>query len=297
VERRRGAAPAGATASSPAHAWGALVGWLATLLVGVAVLRATGSGALAAPPSTDPGTWGAWAGSRGPLVATVALLRLGALALVWYLVGVTTIGMVARVTRAARLVRIADALTVPAVRRSLHGILGVGLATAMVGAAAPVPRGGPPPGAAETEATLIGEVELVRAEAVADATGPRPLPLELLEADQGGDELVMRRIADADEPAADRDVPERVEPGAVEHEAVEHEAVEHEVVAGESLWSIARDALAVGGRTPSDAEVHRYWAAVIERNRDRLADPDNPDLIFPDQRFELPPAPELEVEP
>jgi hypothetical protein len=316
VERRRGtgrtgartrarAGEAGETTDAASRGRGVLVGWLAALLVGVAAFHALGDGALAPPPVTDPGSWGTWASTREPLVATVALLRLLVLALAWYLVGVTTVGIVARLTRAARLVRIVDALTLPAVRRLLQGALGVGLATAMVGAAAPVPRAVP-----VATGTLASDLQLVRAETSTDAPASRPLPLELLDADRGGEELVLRRIAeDPDGPPSVDDGPstteaaetaepvtaETAEPVTVDHVTVE--PAEHEVVAGESLWAIARDVVAVTGRTPSDAEVHRYWEALIERNRDRLADADNPDLIFPGQRFELPPTPDHEPAP
>jgi hypothetical protein len=291
---------AGEAAHAASRDRGMLVGWLAALLVGVAAFHALGDGALALPPVTDPGSWGTWASTREPLVATVALLRLLVLALAWYLVGVTTVGTVARLTRAARLVRIADALTLPAVRRLLQGALGVGLATAMVGAAAPVPRVVPAPTGA-----LASDLQLVRAETSPGAPA-RPLPLELLDTDPGGEELVLRRVTeDADGPSGVEDGPptpetaEPAEPVAVEpadpvsagHLAAD--PAEHEVVAGESLWTIARDAVAADtDRPPTDAEVHRYWEALIERNRDRLADADNPDLIFPGQRFELPPAPD-----
>jgi hypothetical protein len=312
VERRREAGGTGTRAREAGEAThalprdrGMLVAWFAALLVGVAAFHALGAGALAPPPVTDPGAWGAWASAREPLVATVALLRLLVLALAWYLVGVTTVGTVARLTRGARLVRIADALTLPAVRRLLQGALGVGLATAMVGAAAPVPRVAP-----GATGALAGDLQLVRAETSPGAPA-RPLPLELLDTVPGGEELVLRRITgDADGPPGVEDGPpatetaepaepviaEPAEPVSAGHLAAD--PTEHEVVAGESLWAIARDAVAADtDRPPSDAEVHRYWEALIDRNRDRLADADNPDLIFPGQRFELPPAPAHGREP
>ena len=68
------------------------------------------------------------------------------------------------------------------------------------------------------------------------------------------------------------------------------------VSAGESFWRIADDALTGHlDRAPTDREVAAYVERIVDRNRDRLADPENPDLIFPGQEFDLPPlAPEGE---
>jgi nucleoid-associated protein YgaU len=58
------------------------------------------------------------------------------------------------------------------------------------------------------------------------------------------------------------------------------------------LWSIAAKTLAgAWGRTPSDDEVDRYWTALVAANRSRLANSEDPDLIFPGQVFQLPPIP------
>jgi len=60
---------------------------------------------------------------------------------------------------------------------------------------------------------------------------------------------------------------------------------------GDHLWSIAERTLTTRlGRAPSDAEVVPFWHALIETNRDRLADRDNPDLVFAGQTFVLPHA-------
>jgi nucleoid-associated protein YgaU len=64
---------------------------------------------------------------------------------------------------------------------------------------------------------------------------------------------------------------------------------EHIVVAGESLWTIARDVVAGElGRSPTDAEVAGYWVELIETQRPFLANPEDPDLIFPGERVRLP---------
>ena len=50
---------------------------------------------------------------------------------------------------------------------------------------------------------------------------------------------------------------------------------------GDSFWSIAVDEAA-------SATSSRYWRALIDANRDRLVDPSNPDLLYPDQVLRLP---------
>jgi nucleoid-associated protein YgaU len=60
---------------------------------------------------------------------------------------------------------------------------------------------------------------------------------------------------------------------------------------GDHLWSIAERTLAIRrGTPPTDVAVRRYWVELISTNRDRLADPDNPDLIFAGQVLLLPAA-------
>jgi len=75
-------------------------------------------------------------------------------------------------------------------------------------------------------------------------------------------------------------------------EVPEEAATEVTVQPGDHLWSIAKTALTgAWGRSPSDHEITEYWHQLVKVNRDRLAPPHDPDLIYPDQTFELPPAP------
>ncbi len=61
---------------------------------------------------------------------------------------------------------------------------------------------------------------------------------------------------------------------------------------GDSFWSIAEEVVHEStGTEASDAQVADYWRTLIAANETRLVDPSNPDLIFPDQVFVLPPAP------
>ena len=58
---------------------------------------------------------------------------------------------------------------------------------------------------------------------------------------------------------------------------------------GDSFWSVAERLVSAGlGRPASDAEVLGSWLALIDANRDRLTDPDDPDLLFPGQVLRLP---------
>lgn len=61
---------------------------------------------------------------------------------------------------------------------------------------------------------------------------------------------------------------------------------------GDHFWQLAKDTLTdAWGRVPNDHELAPYWATMIELNRNRLAPPGDPNLIYPGQRFALPPIP------
>jgi Tfp pilus assembly protein FimV len=62
----------------------------------------------------------------------------------------------------------------------------------------------------------------------------------------------------------------------------------HVVEPGESLWSVAVDALAARG-IDDPVVVDRYWRALCDLNRDRLASGD-PDRVMPGEGLDLPPV-------
>ncbi len=289
--------------------------WCLALLVGTTSFHTLGHGGLA-PPPLDPSAWGPWIGDRDALVATMAVLRLVVLGLCWYLVGVTTVGTVARLLRAASLTRLADALTVPVVRRLLQQTLGVVLATTMVTAAtgpslavavaSPAQvgtdegeddgPGGTTAGWSELDAAIpapvpprsgIGMVR--RAQAPADA-GPG-VTLRGLPAPGGAGRAPLPwRLSEADAPPR-RDDPTSASVPETADRAARTDRTSHTVRSGESLWRIASHRLeAAIDRPPTDAEIVPYWREVIELNRDRLPDRDDPDLILPGQELLLPPV-------
>ncbi len=111
---------------------GPLLAWFTCVSAALALLLWLGDGRLAAPDLTAPSTWGAWAEARSAAESAVAILRVLALGMAWYLVGITTVSVLAHALRAARLVRVADALSVGPVRIVVQQALGVSLATGVL---------------------------------------------------------------------------------------------------------------------------------------------------------------------
>lgn len=318
-----------------------LLAWVASLVAAVWLFAWLGRGALATPPITDPGALPDWSAGREPVEIVFAGLRLLVLALAWYLLGVTTIGAAARLTRAARLTAVADVLTVPAVRRLLQGALGVGLAATAVTSLpltvpAPAPLvtavADPVTGGSEERPAAADAYEAPGAPAVAPA-GPRPgSPPPRVPADDPAStrsdvappdaadvaDRPPHRVLAPDAPwgaplrpttagveaepareglAGEVDEPEQAarprqaprSAGAADSGAG---ASDWRVASGEHLWSIAETALtSAWTRAPSEGDVRDYWVALIERNRSRLPDPSNPDLIHPGLELELPHVP------
>ena len=252
--------------------------WCLLLIVALFVVTALGRGRLAAPPLADPDAWGAWAAARTPDVIAFSLLRLLVLVIGWYLLGVTIIGAAARVARSSRAVRLADLLTVPAVRRLLQGALGVGLATAaLVGQVSGEPAAAEPAPSAAAVA-LAGER--------ASTATLRLLP------DDDAERAVLALHTPGDEAAELRLATDAGATGAAVGRETPAWPQRWEVQPGEHFWAKAEAVItSVWGRAPSDAEVVGYWQQLIEANRAAMADPGNPDLIYPGQVFTVPEPP------
>lgn len=65
-------------------------------------------------------------------------------------------------------------------------------------------------------------------------------------------------------------------------------ATEVIVQPGDSLWTIAESQLRAQDASVSKQALDRYWRQLIEANRDRLADPADPNRIYKGQRIVLP---------
>ena len=237
--------------------------WVALLVGSLAVLRLGASGDLAAPPLSAGGL-GRWVDARDPATVAVALVRLAAEGVVWYLLALTALHAVAALFDRRSLHAVAAFLTAPGFDRLLRGALGAGViavlpVTADAGVVAIAPVGAPVPDATPRAARV-------------------PTP---------DGTATMRPLDDPATGGTARMVPH---PAAVEPPAPV--PTTWQVAPGESFWSIAEEQLAqVRQRPPRDNEVVPYWRAIIDANRHRLVDPDDPDLILPGQVLELPPIP------
>lgn len=234
--------------------------WVIGLGATAVALQWAGHGALAGPPLLDPGQWAGWLEKRDPIVAAFSLLRIAALGGLWYVAAVTAVGALLRIAGAASLVRVADRVTIGPVRRMLAGSLSLGLAASgVVAVAAPALRA--PVVAAQTSTTSIQPPR---------TTEPPPAT------------LTMHRLGPSE--AAPRAA---VGPAPEVTPATRSEG--WTVKPGECFWSIAESVLTERwGRAPTDAEIVPFWQRLIEANRAELVHRDNPDLVFPGQRFTVP---------
>jgi LysM domain len=249
-----------------------LVGWAVGFGVALYVLAASGRGALSPPPLTAPGQWQAWAEQRDPAAAAFAILRLVAVAGCWYLAATTVVGAILRLVRADVLVAVVDRVTVAPVRHLLAGSLTLTLAG--IGPSAALATSAPPAAPTTTITTASTAAPTSTSTSTLPAAGRATTT----------DTITMRRLPSTDAQPDASATDSTVSPAPV--------GDRHTVVSGDCFWTIADDLLQQAwDRAPTDAEIVRYWLRLIEANRAELADPQNPDLIFPGQTFTVPTPP------
>lgn len=265
----RDVAPTGTAGRQRARRAALVLAWLAGLGAAIWGLGALGHGDLAPPPLRSADALSTWFDQRDTPTAAFAVLRLLAVAAAWYLLAVTVAGLAVRAVRIPRLVALTDLATITPVRRFISGVAGLGLtASAATVAFSPMWTGGDQ----AVEATAGDE------DAAAGASGN--LTMVRL---PDGSTMTMERLPDGT----------LVGPGtATMHLMDDTQATRWTIAPGDHLWGVAETTLErAWARPPTDPETTPYWQAVIELNRGRLADPANPDLVYPGQIFDLPPPP------
>ena len=235
----------------------ALLGWRAASAAAIARLSSAAS-TLPGPPVAGGDALRRWAEAGGGATAVLGIVRLLGLALAWYVLGSTTLALVARGAGWVWAISVTHAIALPAVRRLVESALAV---TLTVGVASP----------AVASAAPIAQVTDAE-----PGSGPDAEPAAEAET------ATLRRLDPAPPPAT-------APPAAPAPPAPSPRT--HVVQPGDHLWSIAeRTVTADLGRPATDGETAAYWRALIDRNAGSFAGGD-PDLIFPGQTLALPPPP------
>jgi hypothetical protein len=208
-------------------------------------------------PPWQPARWEQWWGAREPLDAVAAVASLLAVVALGWLVLVAVVHLGATLWGLGRLRRSTAGL-LPPLLRMLVAAAALGTAT----------TGTTPVGAAPQPAAVAD---------AAPASPPDDVPPTMVRLDPPSTAGAAGVPRDAPPPApGPSDIP-----GAA--------SLRVRVEPGDHLWGIAASRLRLAlGEEPDTEQVRPYWAALVEANRDRLVDPDDPDLLLPGQELVLP---------
>lgn len=247
----------------------------------VAALTALGADKLAAPPLTHPDELYSWASSLGIAAAALSIARLVALAAGWYFALTTLLHLVAALVHVPVLSYAAKLVTLPPIRRTLMTIAGLGLTAAAPAYATPSARR-PPPRAASISADVAAQPGALMRRL---STSPGAVMHRL----ENGDGTATLRVLLPEEPDS---ATLHVVPSAPVRPPHPVTTGVWTVQAGDDFWHIATSTLTQRWkRAPSAAETDPYWRQLIDSNRALLADPSNPDLLFPGQVLSVPAPP------
>jgi hypothetical protein len=255
-----------------------LLAWTAALVLGLRALHTLGAGTLDVPV-TSVQDLSVWLDRTSPEVMAVALVRMGALVTGWYLAVCTLALALIRPFGRTRLAGAAIRVSPAIVRRVVSGGGGLGLAAGALLGAVPYPT-------------------IAAASPVEPTQSPGPATATMTRSAQENPTAVMIRLPAEDGPPA---APARRAPGPDPTPAAAPvrpgpadmagapPSPNWIVEAGDSFWSIAVGLVSPSrDGAPSDRQVIGYWRRLVDANRTRLLDPDNPDLLVPGQELLLP---------
>jgi hypothetical protein len=242
----------------------------AVALVGTSVIAAVGSDTGPTLESAD--TARAWLETADAAEVGVVVVKAGVVLGAAYLLVTTGLAVALRRDRCPRLTRATERVTLSPIVRLARRSAGVGLTATVVVSAGPIGTGPSPtdrpPASDPSDAPTM--VVLDDPDSRAD--------------DDSHSTATQRRIGGSDTGATD--------PADAPPPPIATDPAVWTIEPGEHLWAVAAETLRDRwSTTPSHAATARYLATLIDANRDVLADPDNPDLVYPGQLFVLPPVP------
>lgn len=268
-----------------------------------------GRRALPPPPVPRPAQWEAWWQATGPVDAVFALARCGMLAVV------VVVGLLSAAVLAVRLLSVAGHTGPVAwsrfARWSSSGGRGrMGRLLLGFSASGGLLAGCGLPGDGATSGASGPLIDTPQAPVLAGPVAGPAAGLKLTEpvgARSAGsparaEGAAPGRVPDRVEGAAGRgDAPAATPPRRIRevapapHSAAAPEGAAPEpptwtVEPGDDFWSIAETVVGRPATGPADSSrVAPYWSRLVAANRDRLAVPGDPDLLFPGQVLVLPP--------
>ena len=242
----------------------------------------------------------AWYRTMGPTGSAAALARAVALVTSAWLGVACAAQLVATLPWVRSLQPLADVLSPRSLQRLGHGLAGLSLTA---GLAAPAPSAGAHPAQplpVEEPTATMRQLEPIDAEGsppatVAPTTTTSPSITTAPAMTTMSPSPTMPTGAPAGVPEATPAVPVPLQPGpsspprAVAPPA-EGRGDEVVVEPGDSFWSLAEETVAERMGTTDERTVATYWRSLVEANRERLVDRDNPDLLLPGQAVVLPPG-------
>ena len=247
-----------------------LMAWLVGVTAALAVLLAVGADRPGTPPLTRPSDWRSWAAGRETPDLVAAGARLIAIAGLGYLLLITT-AQLALGLRGRRQDRPSRCLG----RGAPRFVCALAAAAVASGSAA---------GASESASGTASPPDPSSHTAGAGGVVIQPgmgATMQLV----APDEETSLPWADDLAPAPAGDTTPA--PAAAAPQA--RVAGEWVVRPGDHLWGIAEEVLTEHhGQDPTEAAIRDLWVGLIEVNRDRLVDLEDPDLILPGQRLVLP---------
>lgn len=256
ASRREGAGHHGVNPAPGSRRWAGrlvLLAWLGLLLATVAWVPRVAQQVSPPPLLGGAASIREWLASRDEAMVIVGVLRLTVHGCALYLLASTLVACAMQLlpSRAAHRLPLLDRLTATPVRRVVNAAFSVGLTVGALSSLTPK--------SAPTEPVPVLRMPTTSTAPFTTATAEPPATVHTPEA--------LDPIVTADaSPAA------------------------WTVDAGDHFWGIAERLLsAAHGRPADDVEIAPYWRLLVEVNRDRLVDPDNPDLLFEGQELRVPP--------
>lgn len=255
-----------------------------------------------------------WFATADPADALVSIARLVGLAIGYWLLGTTLAYAIAHRLGLDAVAELVGRVTLPAVRQITRGVTAVSITSASL--MAPIGLGAGPAFATDSDSpstvssTDDGYVPGAAGWGEAPSDGSFWLPEEVSPGGGGApgpapaaDGAVSApTTAPAPAPtnnsitraptASDNDPADTGSTSTLTSDSgsVDDGTIPYTVVKGDHFWNIAENRMReVVGREVTDDEVADYWLRVVDANRSKVSS-GNPDLIFPNEKFTLPPV-------